>query len=147
MSANAGRLHHVEIWVTDLERARASWAWLLSELGYTPFQKWKHGESWRLGDTYIVIEQSPDLRAEQHDRLRPGLNHLAFHAGTRRDVDRVTAAAQSNGWQLLFADEHPHAGGDEHYAAYLENDDGFEIELCATAPGDGERPSGEETHR
>jgi catechol 2,3-dioxygenase-like lactoylglutathione lyase family enzyme len=132
MSAKVGGLHHVEIWVADLASALVSWAWLLSELGYAPFQKWEHGRSWRLGDTYIVIEQSPDLSAEQHDRRRPGLNHLAFHSGTRRDVDRVTAAAQSNGWQLLFADEHPHAGGDEHYAAYLENDDGFEIELCAT---------------
>jgi catechol 2,3-dioxygenase-like lactoylglutathione lyase family enzyme len=31
-----GGLHHVELWVPDLARARAEWGWLLSELGYEP---------------------------------------------------------------------------------------------------------------
>lgn len=29
----------------------------------------------------------------------------------------------------MFADRHPHAGGTEHIAGYLENADGFEVEL------------------
>jgi hypothetical protein len=33
---------------------------------------------------------------------------------------------------LLFPDRHPHAGGPDHYAAYLENTDGFEVELVAS---------------
>lgn len=39
----------------------------------------------------------------------------------------------ANGWTLMFADRHPHAGGggEDHYAAYLENRDGFEVELVA----------------
>jgi hypothetical protein len=69
-------VHHVELWVPDLHRALASLGWLLEALGYTLFQCWDGGRSWRLGPTYLVIEQSPDLSAEQHDR-RPGLNHLA----------------------------------------------------------------------
>jgi hypothetical protein len=31
----------------------------------------------------------------------------------------------------MFADQYPHAGGTGHYAAYLENIDGFEAELVA----------------
>jgi len=31
----------------------------------------------------------------------------------------------------MFSDLHPHAGGPQHYAAYLENYDGFEVELVA----------------
>jgi hypothetical protein len=31
----------------------------------------------------------------------------------------------------MFADRHPHAGGEDHYAAYMENQDGFEVELVA----------------
>lgn len=31
----------------------------------------------------------------------------------------------------MFADLHPHAGGLDHYAAFLKNQDGFEIELVA----------------
>ena len=31
----------------------------------------------------------------------------------------------------MFADRHPYAGGPEHYAAYLESGEGFEVELVA----------------
>jgi catechol 2,3-dioxygenase-like lactoylglutathione lyase family enzyme len=126
-----GRLHHVELWVPDLDRARAEWGWLLTELGYSVFQDWPQGRSWRLDDTYIVVEQSPALSANSHDRLRPGLNHLAFHAGGHEQVDAIAAKAPSAGWELLFGDRHPHAGGPEHYAAYLANSDGYEVELIA----------------
>lgn len=137
MGAGFGQLHHVEIWVADLASASRSWGWLLTRLGYAPFQDWPKGRSWRLGATYLVVEESPALTAGVHDRCRPGLNHLAFHAGTRADVDRLTSEVESNGWTLMFADRHPFAAGDDHYAAYLENADGFEVELCAASDEDG----------
>ncbi len=34
----------------------------------------------------------------------------------------------------MFADEHPHAGGPDCYAACLEDAAGFEIELVAVEP-------------
>lgn len=129
--AARGSLHHVELWVPDLGRAVANLGWLLECLGYVSYQNWDHGRSWRLGDTYIVIEQSPALTAGTHDRLRPGLNHLAFHAGPPASVDHLVTQALERGWSLLFPDEHPHAGGPQHYAAYLANSDGFEVELVA----------------
>lgn len=115
----------------DLGRAEREWGWLLGSLGYRPFQDWPDGRSWRLGGTYLVIERSPAMTGAAHDRLRPGLNHLAFHAGTRSDVDAVAEGAPANGWALLFPDRHPHAGGPDHYAAYLANSDAFEVELVA----------------
>lgn len=127
--AATGTLHHVELWVPDFSRADASWGWLLGALGYTQFQDFPGGRSWLLGDTYVVIEQSPALTAGEHERCRPGLNHLAFHVATRAGVDELTAGAQEHGWALMFADRHPHAGGEQTYAAYLENEDGFEAEL------------------
>jgi catechol 2,3-dioxygenase-like lactoylglutathione lyase family enzyme len=126
-----GTLHHVELWVPDLARAIAQWGWLLGELGYTQFQDWPAGRSWRLGATYLVIEQSPALTAGDHDRRRPGMNHLAFHAGPRGRVDALAADGPAHGWTLLFPGQHPYAGGPDHYAAYLANADGFEVELVA----------------
>ncbi|HEV6954312.1 MAG TPA: VOC family protein [Promicromonospora sp.] len=126
-----GRLHHVELWVPSLARAERSWGWLLGSLGYTEHQRWSAGVSWILDGTYVVVEQSPALAAETHDRTAPGLNHLAFHAGTRGDVDRLVEQAPDHGWALLFADRHPFAGGADHYAAYLEDEDGYEVELVA----------------
>lgn len=63
--------------------------------------------------------------------MRAGLNHVALWAGTRADVDRLAAEAPGHGWRLLFADRHPYAGGPHHYAAFVENSEGFEVELVA----------------
>lgn len=130
-SPAVGGLHHVEVWVPDIDRAVEEWGWLLTTLRYLPFQQWRGGRSWRRGPTYIVVEQSPELTAADHDRNRPGLNHLAFHAGDAEQVDALTAAAADRGWTLMFPDRHPHAGGPDHYASYLVNTDGYEVELVA----------------
>lgn len=127
-------LHHVEIWVPSLPRAIASWGWLLTLIGYEQFQDWPDGRSWKKGPTYIVVEQSPALTSTTHDRCAPGLNHLAFQVDDVEAVDAVVAACGGHGWTLMFPHRHPYAGGPDHYAAYLENEDGFEVELVAAAP-------------
>ncbi|MPZ26555.1 MAG: glyoxalase [Micromonosporaceae bacterium] len=127
----AGALHHVELWVPDLPAAIVSWGWLLDELGWRPYQHWPAGRSWRLAGIYLVLEQSPALSGGRHDRLAPGLNHLAFHAGAPAEVDRLAAAAPGHGWRLMFPDRHPYAGGADSYAAYLEDTQGYEVELVA----------------
>ncbi|WP_416972090.1 VOC family protein [Streptomyces sp. 4F14] len=124
-------LHHIELWVPGLPRAAGEWGWLLGRLGWEPYQEWDRGRSWRSGPTYLVVEESPALTAPHHDRLRPGLNHLAFHAGSPSDVDTLAADAPAHGWQPLFADRYPRAGGPDHYAGYFVNSDGFEVELVA----------------
>ncbi|MGB3443185.1 MAG: GNAT family N-acetyltransferase [Actinophytocola sp.] len=127
-------VHHVELWVADLAAAERTFGWLFAELGWREYQRWDRGVSWRRGNSYVVVEDSPAGTGDRHERTAPGINHLALHAGTRADVDRITSAAQEHGWQLMFADRHPHAGGQDHYAAYLENADGFEVELVSTRP-------------
>jgi hypothetical protein len=128
----ASAIHHVELWLPDLDAQLPAWDWLFGELGWDPYQRWEHGKSWRAGDGgYLVIEQSPDLDVGEFLRTRPGINHVALTAA-RNTVDRIVAAAGDHGWSLLFADRHPYAGGREHYAAYLENDHGFEVEVVAT---------------
>lgn len=129
-----GIIHHVELWVPDLERALGSFGWLLQALGYQLYQDWPHGRSWTLGPTYVVIEESPASQGDSHNRLLPGLNHLAFHAGTADELDQLVKQALEHDWFLLFPDRHPYAGGTGHYAAYLANCDGFEVELVAAPP-------------
>ncbi|MFJ6572869.1 trifunctional class I SAM-dependent methyltransferase/NUDIX hydrolase/VOC family protein [Streptomyces sp. NPDC091292] len=126
-----GGVHHVELWVPDLMSAEASWHWLLSRLGHVPYQSWEHGRSWRRGGSYVVIEQSPALTGDVHDRSRPGLNHLALHADSRAAVDTLVREAPGHGWTLLFPDRHPYAGGEGHYAAYLTDRQGYEVEVVA----------------
>ncbi len=133
------------MWVPNLDRASATWGWLLGELGYDLFQDWPGGKSWRSGSTYIVFEQSPARTAIRHDRCRPGLNHLAFHVESRALADALAVAAAGHGWRLMFAEQHPFAGGKGHYAAYLENVDGYEAELVA--PSEEDEPLPARRHR
>jgi catechol-2,3-dioxygenase len=121
------RLHHLELWLSD----DGSWAWLLGALGYTVESTWATGRSWVHGDTYLVLESGPDHVRGPHDRLRTGLNHLAFRVDSRAEVDALVAGAGRHGWTLMFADRHPHASGHATYAAYLENAAGFEVEIVA----------------
>jgi len=99
-------LHHVEIWVADLAASTASLGWLLTRLGYTVNSQWANGISYSCGEFYIVLESGPDAKKQRHDRLAPGLNHLAFHAGTRQDVDTLAAEALDHGFTLMFAQLH-----------------------------------------
>ncbi len=128
-----GSLHHLELWVRDLPVAETSWGWLLGRLGYRLAERWDSGQSWRQGEAYIVLEAGPGVIDAPHDRHRPGVNHVAFHAGWPSDVDALVRDAPSYGWTLLFADRHPFAGGAHHYAAYLADPAGVEVELVASA--------------
>jgi alkylated DNA nucleotide flippase Atl1 len=126
-----GGLHHVEIWVDDIVAAKREWGWLLKRLGYHLGDDWGHGQAWELGSLYVVVEAGPDVVAGRHERTRAGLNHLAFHGGSRAEVDSLVDACGEGGWTLMFPDRHPYAGGRQHYAAYLEGGEGFEVEIVA----------------
>src|SRR5262249_46286373 len=56
----AGGVHHVELWVADLDAAERSFGWLFTELGWCEYQRWPRGVSWRHGRSYVVVEDSPD---------------------------------------------------------------------------------------
>lgn len=127
-------VHHIEIWVGDLDSARTSWGWLLVALGWSVDQEWNTGISWRCGDVYIVVTRPPAVSCDEHDRRRPGMNHIALHGGTSADVDLIVGRASTHGWTELYADRYPHAGGPDHYAAYFEDEAGSKVEVVATAP-------------
>ncbi|HVM52802.1 MAG TPA: VOC family protein [Acidimicrobiales bacterium] len=129
-------LHHLTLWVPDLERAAAPWQWLMVErLGYEAEQRddglmvlFRDGNGFTL-----VLEESPDMVPGMlHSRLRPGLNHVAFTLDSAAELDAVVEAAPSHGWSSLPVDRHPIAGGAA--VAYLEDRDGFEVELVAPVP-------------
>lgn len=129
---SAGLLHHVEINVADLNRSIAFWGWFLEELGYTPFQEWENGKSWKLADTYLVFVQTEERFLDvSYHRSRVGLNHLAFYAESREHVDNITRKLKEKGIKILYEDRHPFAGGKEHYAVFFEDPDRIKVELVA----------------
>ena len=126
-------IHHLQIWVPDLARAETSWGWLLEELGFTSTRRWESGRVWRKDGTGIVIEVSPDMVPGMlYSRLRPGMNHIAFHVDTAEALARMVDAAPDHGWDQLGhpGERHPLPVGTT--VAYVENSDGFEVELIVT---------------
>ncbi|MFD1204617.1 VOC family protein [Sporosarcina contaminans] len=127
-----GLIHQIEIYVSDLKSSVDFWCWLLEELGYEPFQEWESGQSWKMGETYIVFVQADEKFMDiPYHRCRVGLNHLAFHASSRQQVDEMTGKLKEKGVKILYTDKHPFAGGDGHYAVYFEDPDRIKVELVA----------------
>jgi len=68
-------LHHLTLWVPDLDRAEASWSWLLGQLDYRvdrsigPVVLFRHPTGFA-----VALEQSPDMVPGMlYSRLRPGI--------------------------------------------------------------------------
>lgn len=130
--SRAGVLHHVEIYVSDLTKAREFWDWFLSELGYVEFQSWPEGVSYKLGDTYLVFVQTVEKYLEAgYNRCRVGLNHLAFHAESRAAVDAMREAVLAKGCVELYAKKYPYASGPGYYALFFEGPDRMKVEMVA----------------
>lgn len=123
--------HHVEVWISDLDEARREWGWLLARLGFALESEWSNGQSWSAAGVYLTLTTSPNLTTTAHDRRRPGVNHLAFKGGSAIEVDAFMSDAPAFGWQPLYQERYPHAGGEDYYAGWLENSAGFKAEVVA----------------
>ena len=129
-----GKLHHVEIYVSDLKRSRVFWGWFLEKIGYKLFQEWKYGFSYLLDETYIVFVQTEDKYLEpKFHRKRTGLNHLAFNLDTKEDADNLTDELKQRGISILYEDKHPFAGGDDYYAVFFEDPDRIKVEVVVNS--------------
>ncbi|WP_404433448.1 VOC family protein [Sutcliffiella horikoshii] len=127
-----GLLHHIELYVSDLKKTKEFWGWLLEELGYERFQEWESGQSWKIENTYIVFVQTEERFLDiPYHRCRVGLNHLAFHAASRDQVNELTEKLKARGVNMLYTDRHPYAGGENYYAAFFEDPDRIKVELVA----------------
>ncbi len=130
--SHTGKIHHVEIYCSQLERSAAFWGWFLNELGYKQHQKWQSGISFKLGASYIVFVQAEDKYLQDgFHRCRPGLNHLAFHASSSRHVDELTTKLKDRGITILYPAKHPHAGGPDTYGVYFEDPERIKVEVMA----------------
>lgn len=124
-------LHHLTLWVPDLGRAEESWSWLLGEVGFVLDRSLDRFLLFRNSSGFaLVLEQSPDMVPGMlYSRMRPGLNHIAFTVESASTLADIAKRAPDHGWSALPSDRHPIAGGAE--VAYLEDRDGFEVELVA----------------
>jgi len=125
-------LHHVEIYVSDLERSIAFWSPFMSQLGYEA-DRWSEGMNYvKEGEAYFCFLQAPaEHVAAGYHRKRVGLNHLAFSGKSRAHVDELAAWVRSSGYTTLYGSEYPYAGGPGYYALYCEDPDRIKVEVVA----------------
>lgn len=126
-------LHHVELYVSELERSTAFWTPFMTLLGYQE-ERWSRGVNYLAGedDPYVCLVQAPDehLAAGYH-RKRVGLNHLAFRARSREHVDAVREWVRAAGHPLLYDDRYPYATAPDYYAVFFEDPDRIKLEVVA----------------
>ena len=98
-SSQAGLLHHVEIYCADLKVKTDFWGWFLGLLGYSVYQDWPGGRSYRLGPTYLVFVQAERRFCDEpvpslSSRSQPSRISCCFAAAGRRG-DRVAEESGS----------------------------------------------------
>ncbi|QHJ70302.1 VOC family protein [Planococcus halotolerans] len=129
-------IHHIELNVSDLEMSRKFYDTLFSLLGYSLFQEWPEGFSYKQGTSYIVFVQTPaDFLEAGYHRKSAGLNHIAFHASSPLEVDAITEKMRQSGVSILYQDRHPYAGGNDTYAVFMEDPDRLKIEIAVSESG------------
>jgi catechol 2,3-dioxygenase-like lactoylglutathione lyase family enzyme len=126
-------LHHVELYVSDLDRSTAFWTPFMTFLGYAA-EHWSGGMNYVRGadETYFcLLPAAPEHLGAGYHRKRIGLNHLAFRGASRAQVDEIARWVKASGHTLLYEDRHPWAGGPGYYAVFCEDPDRLKLEVVA----------------
>lgn len=136
MDTASGGLHHIELYVSDLDRAAGFWTPFMALLGYEA-DPWPGGTNYVSAESgpYVSLLEAPEIhRPAGYHRQRVGLNHLAFRASSRDMVDAIRDWALASGQSVLYDDRYPYATGEGYYALFCEDPDRIKIEVVAPAP-------------
>ncbi len=118
-------LHHLSLGVTDLPRSAAFYDAVLSALGYVRVWSYKTAIGYGHpggGDELAIKLSSPGVAAPDQ-RF-----HVAFSAPSREAVSRFHEAALRNGGQDNGAPGLRPQYGEQYYAAFVVDPDGYRIE-------------------
>lgn len=127
-------LHHIEIYVSNLEASRVFWSTLLARVGYAESGHWADGFTLANGrDAYLTFVQVAERHAARpYHRSGVGLNHLAFQVDGRDAVDALRAYCVEAGIPTLYDDGYPFPnGGTDYYALFIEDPDRIKVEFVA----------------
>ncbi len=132
--------NHLDLTVSDLARSVAFYDLVLGALGYA-----RSGEyagdvpCWVIADG-SGREFSIGLHAARsdrpHDRYATGLHHLAFHTGSRAEVDAFHNLLKRENLRVLDAPaQYDYTPG--YYAVFFADPDGIKLELVYEPRFDG----------
>ena len=142
-----GPLTHIDLSISDPDRAIPFYEALLEALGYQrlsiPAQDFQGPKprraAWQVrfdsgGSFGIEVRPSSGPNRDRpHDRYAPGMHHMAFHAEGAQDVDRVHQAMVAAGATVLdapadYTGQRGYSPG--YYAAFYADPDGIVLEVA-----------------
>lgn len=127
-----GAVHHIDLTVIDLAISGPFYDRILRFLGYSRTRDDAVGSNWELRDAGRLICEV-DIRPARsdcaHDRYSAGLHHLAWHAESRADVERLHELLLGMGARILDAPADYPRYGAGYYAVFFADPDGLKLEF------------------
>jgi catechol 2,3-dioxygenase-like lactoylglutathione lyase family enzyme len=129
-----GIVNHLELRVSNLDRAEAFYDPIMQFLGYCKHHRTRGSILYRrrrgIGD--LILSRVPTAaRGKTYDPESPGFRHLAFRAGNRQEVDRLHRLLQKMKATVLDAPSECSCSPG-YYAVYFADPDGMKLELAYT---------------
>jgi glyoxylase I family protein len=132
-----GSINHVALTASDLARSTVFYDHVLGFMGYQraavsestqqAMRTRLHAWASPAGSVTLRPARGESVR-KAHDREAPGLNHLAFDAEDRADVEKMYDLLKRIGAQVLDPpNEYPYFPG--YFAVYFCDPDGLKIEF------------------
>lgn len=126
------KIAHIEMNASNLRKSSKFYQRILSSLGYKKKYTFKDGVGWSNGISTIFIFQCERRFAKRKfHRKSAGLNHVAFCAASRKEVDKFHKLLLRKKIPVLYGGpkDYPHYRGG-YYAVYFEDPDRIKLELC-----------------
>jgi catechol 2,3-dioxygenase-like lactoylglutathione lyase family enzyme len=129
-----GFIHHLDLTVKDPWASRAFYDAVLGFMGYRRVKEDARGFDWDLATSgglcsIGVMAAKGEGAGRRHDRYAPGLHHVAWHADSRADVDRLHAVLREIGATILDPPAEYPQYGDGYYAVFFADPDGLKLEF------------------
>lgn len=123
-----GRFHHMDIYVSDLDRSVAFWGPLLEAVGWSVAAVRPTVRSWRgPGAELFFVQTEPEFSAQGYHRKRVGLNHLAFALGDRAELSRFRDLVAASGARMLYGGEIEDTATQHRF--FFEDPDRIKVEV------------------
>lgn len=120
-------MHHIEIYVSNLKQSREFYDLVLGLLGFSIYQDWDQGFSYRKDDFYLVFVQTKQAKLSfGFNRTHIGLNHLAFHSDSHKELMVIRDKLSAFRVNFLY-------GEIDKNIIFFEDPDRIKIEIVAKA--------------